>query len=66
MTRTDTIAAMLIESVADLAEIGQHVTLLDAGSERDLRLVAETVADVATRLRIQHQARTAGLFGETT
>ena len=53
--RANTITAMLVESVADLAEIRDLIGHADSGTERAVRLVAETLADEAKRLRIRCQ-----------
>ena len=53
--RADTITAMLVESVADLAEIRDLIGHADSGTERAVQLAAETLADEAKRLRIRCQ-----------
>ena len=64
MTRTDTLWHLIDGIYVDLATIRDHVSLADAGTDRDLRLVAETLEETAKWLRVKANAATVGLFEE--
>lgn len=51
--RINTLAALVTEAGLDLAEIALNLSGIDPGGERDLLLVAETLADTAKRLRLR-------------
>lgn len=54
--RATVVAARLVESVADLAEIRELIGHADGGTECVVRFVSETLADEAKRLRIRCRA----------
>ena len=52
MTRLDTLSALVTEATCDLAEVALNLSHLDAGGERDLLIVSDTLADLAKRVRV--------------
>lgn len=53
MTRDGILRQLVSQAIGDLDELHAYMTAADASTERDLRLVAETIADTKKRLLLR-------------